>query len=67
MFLSTFDDYFSACIHNDHGSSQMSVDVTIVPAASSFFQKAVASVSQSLFALPHISIPSIEIFWCAGT
>jgi hypothetical protein len=67
MFPLTFDESVSPCIHNYHGSSQRSVDVTSVPAASYFFQKALASVSQSSFDLPHISISSLEIYWCAGT
>jgi hypothetical protein len=46
MFPLTFDESFSPCIHNGHGSSQRSVDVTSVPAPSSFFQKALAFVSK---------------------
>jgi hypothetical protein len=67
MFLLTFDESFSPCIHNEYGSSRRSVDVISVPAASSFFQKALASVLQSSFYLSHISISSREISWCAGT
>jgi hypothetical protein len=67
MFLLTFDEKKSPCIHNDHGSSHRSVDLTSVPAASYFFQNTLASVSQSPFALPRISISSLEIYWCAGT
>jgi hypothetical protein len=67
MFLLTLDESFSPCIHNDHGSSHRSVDVTSVTVASYFFQNALASVSHSLFALPHISISSLDISWCAGT
>jgi hypothetical protein len=67
MFPLTFDESVYPCIHNYHGSSQRYVNVTSVPAASSFFQKALASVSQASFALPHISISSLEIYWCAGT
>jgi hypothetical protein len=67
MFLLTFDESFSPYIHSDHGSSHRSVDVTSVPAASYVFQNALASVLQSSFALPHISISSLEISWYAGT
>jgi hypothetical protein len=67
MFLLTFGESFSPCIHSDHGSSHRSVDVTSVPAASYFFHKALSSVSQLPFSLPHISISSLEISWCAGT
>jgi hypothetical protein len=56
MFLLTFDESFSPCVYNDHGASHRSVDVTSVPSAPSFFKKALASVSQSSFALPDISI-----------
>jgi hypothetical protein len=67
MFPLTSDDSFPPCIHNDHGSSHMSVDVTSVPADSSFFQNALMSVSKFSFALPHISISSLQIYWCDGT
>jgi hypothetical protein len=67
MFLLTFDESFSPCIHNDHGSSHRSDYVTSVPVVSSFFQKALASVSQLAFALPHICISSLDMSCCAGT
>jgi hypothetical protein len=53
LFPLTFDEIFSSFIH-DHGSSHRYVDVTSVHDVSSFSQKDLASVSQSLFALPYI-------------
>jgi hypothetical protein len=39
MFPLTFNEFFSPCINNDHGLSQRSVNMTIVPADSSFFKR----------------------------